>query len=100
MTRNQIKSGYTIQLNNGNTYIIYMVKDVKFICVPRAHNMCLKLENVCNEDLSPLEGISPIVKIWDDLGNLVYKREETVTISIGQIAEMLNIPVEKLRIKV
>jgi hypothetical protein len=61
--------------------------------------MCLKLDEVCNEDLSPVKGISPIVKVWDILGNLVYSREETVTISMEQIAKMLNIPIENLRIK-
>jgi hypothetical protein len=61
--------------------------------------MCLKLDEVCNEDLSPVKGISPIVKVWDTLGNLVYSREETVTVSLEQIAKMLNIPVSQLRIK-
>ena len=82
MTRNQIKPGYVIQLCNGSKYTIYMVHDIKYVCLPQAHHMCLTLSDVCNEDLSPVKGISPIVKVWDTLGNLVYSREETITVSM------------------
>lgn len=99
MTRTQIKPGYAIQLNNKNIYTIYMVGDIKYICLQQAHYMCIKLDEVCNENLFPVRGTSPIVKVWDNYGNLVYKREETVTISMEQIAKMLNIPVSQLRIK-
>lgn len=99
MTRNEIKPGYAIQLGNGSTYIIYRVENTNYVCLPQAHHMCLKLSEVCNEDLSPVKYISSIVKVWDTLGNLVYCREETVTVSMEQIAKMLNIPVERLRIK-
>jgi hypothetical protein len=61
--------------------------------------MCLRLDEVCNEDLSPIKGVSPIIKVWDNFGSLVYEREKTVTISMEQIAKMLNISVERLRIK-
>lgn len=99
MTRAQIKPGYAIQLGNGSTYIIYRVENTNYVCLPQAHHMCLKLEEVCNEDLSPIKGVSPIVKVFDNFGSLVHKREGTVTISMEQIAKMLNIPVSQLRIK-
>ena len=99
MTRTQIKPGYLIKLENGSIYSIYMVDVTKYVCRQQAYHMCLKLDEVCNEDLSPVKGTSPIVKVWDNFGNLVYKREETVTVSMEQIAKMLNIPVERLRIK-
>lgn len=99
MTRTQIKPGYAIQLGNGSTYIIYRVENTNYVCLPQAHHMCLKLAEICNEDLSPVKGISPIVKVFDNFGSLVHRREETVTISMEQIAKMLNIPVSQLRIK-
>lgn len=99
MTRTQIKPGFTIKLDNGSTFIIYMVENTKYVCRQETHHMCLKLEEVCNEDLSPVKGVSPIVKVWDNCGRLMYFREETITISMEQIAKMLNIPIEKLRIK-
>ena len=99
MTRNEIKPGYTIKLDNGSIHTIYMVENTKYVCRRQAYYMCLKLNVVCNEDLSPIKGISPIAKVWDVDGKLVYSREETITVSMKQIAEMLNIPVEKLRIK-
>ena len=99
MTRNEIKSGYTIQLNNGSIYTIYNVGDVRYICPQQTHHMCLRLNEICNDDLSPMKGISPIVKVWNDVEKLVYVREKIVTISMEQIAKMLDIPVEQLRIK-
>lgn len=99
MIRNEIKPGYVIKLDNGSTFTIYMVENTKYVCRQETHHMCLKLEEVCNEDLSPIKGVSPIVKVWDNYGRLMYFREETVTVSMEQIAKMLNIPVERLRIK-
>lgn len=99
MTRNEIKPGYAIQLGNGSTYIIYRVENTNYVCLPQAHHMCLKLSEICNEDLSPMKGFSPIVKVFNNFGSLVHKREETITISMEQIAKILNVPVEKLRIK-
>lgn len=99
MTRSEIRPGFIIKLFNGSTYTIYMVGDVRYICTLKAHHMCLRLNEICNEDLSPVKNFSPIVKVWDILGHLVYSRGETVTISMEQIAEMLNVPVSQLRIK-
>ena len=99
MTSNEIKYGYTIQLDNGSIYTVYNVAEVRYICLQQTHYMCLKLYDLCNTDLSPREGVSPIVKIWDRDKKLVYSREETVTVSMEQIAKMLNVPVERLRIK-
>jgi dihydroorotase len=99
MTRNEIKPGYAIQLGNGSTYVIYRVENTNYVCLPQAHHMCLTLSDVCKEDLSPVKYISPIVKVWDNFGSLVYEREKTVTISMEQIAKMLNVPVSQLRIK-
>lgn len=99
MTRHEIRPGFTIKLINGSTFTIYMVGDVRYICTPKTHHMHLRLSDICNEDLSPVKGFSPIVKIWDILGNSAYSREETITISMKQIAEMLNVPIETLRIK-
>lgn len=99
MTRSGIKPGYIIKLNNGSIYTIYMVENIKYVCLPQAHHMCLRLAEICNEDLSPVKGISPIVKIFDNFGGLVHKREETITVSMEQIAKMLNVPVSQLRIK-
>lgn len=99
MTRSDIKPGYVIKLNNESTYTIYMVDDIKYICLPQTHHMCLKLSDICNEDLSPMKGISPIIKVWDRNDKLVYNREETFTVSMEQIAKMLNIHVSQLRIK-
>lgn len=99
MTRSEIRPGFTIKLFNGSTFTIYMVGDVKYICTPKAHHMHLRLSDICNEDLSPIKGISPICNIWDNYGKLVYDRKEIVTISMKQVAEMLNIPVSQLRIK-
>ena len=99
MRRNGIKPGYVIKLDNGSTYTIYMVENAKYVCRPQTHHMCLKLEEVCNEDLSPVKGVSPIVKVCDNYGRLMYFREETVTVSKEQIAAMFNVPIERLRIK-
>lgn len=99
MKRSDIKPGYTIKLNNRNTFTVYMVENTKYICVSRTHYICKKLSDAFNEDLSPAEGISPIIKVWDNNGKLVYDRKEIVTISVEQIARMLNIPVSQLRIK-
>ena len=99
MTRTQIKPGYIIKLENGSIFSIYMVDVTKYVCRQQAYHMCLRLDEVCNEDLSPVKGVSPIVKIWDRDKKLVYCREETVTVSMKQIAEMLNVPVAQLRIK-
>lgn len=99
MTRSDIKPGYAIQLGNGSTYTIYIVDNIKYICRPQVYHISLRLNEICNEDLSPVEGASPIAKVWDNFGSLVHKREGTVTISMEQIAKMLNIPVSQLRIK-
>lgn len=97
MTRSDIKPGYTIKLNNGSIYTVYIVDSIKYICRPQVYHISLRLNEVCNENLSPLPGISPIVKIWDNGGKLVYFLEKTVTKE--EIAAMLNVPVERLRIK-
>lgn len=99
MTRTQIKPGFTIKLDNGTTFTIYMVENTKYVCRQQAYHMCLKLDEICNEDLSPIKGVSPIIRVWDNNGKLVYEREKTITLSMEQIAKMLNIPVEQLRIK-
>lgn len=99
MTRSDIRPGYTIKLKNRNIFIVYMVGNTKYICLPRTHYISTKLSNVFNEDLSPVRGNSPIIRVWDNNGKLVYEREKTITLSMEQIAKMLNIPVEELRIK-
>lgn len=99
MTRTQIKHGYTLQLDNGSIYIVYSVESAKYLCLQHTYYICLKLDDFYQEDLSPAKGVSPIAKVWDRDGKLVYSREETVTVSMEQIAKMLNVPVAQLRIK-
>lgn len=62
-----------------------------------SHNACVKLDDLCNEDLTPGNGMSAITEIRECNGNVIWTKP--VEMTIAEIEKALKIRPEGLRIK-
>lgn len=75
MNRNDILPGYTITLENGNSFIVMQYQCDKIV-FPKGSSLSIhKLDDFCNENVSPKPNISKIMIIRDSAGNIVWERK-------------------------
>lgn len=97
MTRDDIHPGYTITLNNNSTFKVITVAAGRYL-IPVESGVCLlRLEDICNEDLTPILGISSIAAIKGYNGNTIWTKSVEMTIS--EIEKALKMSPGSLRIK-
>ena len=97
MTRNDIHPGHSITLSNGNNFIVIAVPTGKYIMPEGSYSAWIPLDSLCNEDLTPGNGMSTITKIRECNGNVIWTRP--IEMTIAEIEKALKIRPGGLRIK-
>ena len=77
MNRNNILPGYTITLENGNSFRVMKYMDQKIVFPEGSYCSIHNLNEFCHEDLSPKKDISRIMKIENALGVTMWERKFT-----------------------
>lgn len=75
MKTSDILPGYTITLENGNSFKIMTYKGEQIIFPENSYSSVHSLNEFCNEDLSPRPGISKIMIIRNNVGVITWKRK-------------------------
>lgn len=97
MTRNDIHPGYFIILSNNSTFKVIKVPTGKYLMPVGSSVSSLRLEDICNEDLTPKLGLSPIAEIKECNGNTIWTKP--VEMTIAEIEKALKMNPGSLRIK-
>lgn len=96
MTREDIKAGDIIILNNGNDFRVVTMYGARYLMFPNTYRISGPLTDVCDLNLNPLEGASAIKSIYRD-GKLIWTPPIEMTIS--EIENTLKLTPGSLRIK-
>jgi hypothetical protein len=96
MTREDIKAGDIVILNNGNDFRIVAMYGNKYLMFPNTYRISGPLTDVCDLNLNPLEGVSAIKEIYRD-EKLIWTKPIEMTIS--EIEKALKLTPGSLRIK-
>lgn len=96
MTKEDIKAGDIIVLNNGNNFRIVTMSGTKYLMFPSTHHINSSLEEICDLNLQPFKGKSAIKEIYRD-GKLIWTPPTEMT--IAEIEKALGITPGSLRIK-
>lgn len=96
MTREDIKAGDIIVLNNGNDFrIVYMYGNI-YTMFPNSYRINGPLTEICYSDLRPKEGVSAIKSIYRDR-KLIWTKP--IELTIAEIEKALKLTPGSLRIK-
>lgn len=96
MTREDIKAGDLIVLNNGNDFRIVIMYGTKYLMFPKTYRINSPLTEVCGPNIQPIKGVSAIKEIYRD-GKLIWTPPTEMT--IAEIEKALGITPGSLRIK-
>lgn len=96
MTREDIKAGDVIILNNGNDFRIVALSGTKYLMFPNTYRISGPLTEICDPNLEPIEGVSAIKEIYRD-GKRIWT--PTVELTIAEIERALKLTPGSLRIK-
>ena len=96
MTREDIKAGDIIILNNGNDFRIVALSGTKYLMFPNTYRISGPLTEICDSNLEPIEGVSAIKEIYRD-GQRIWT--PTVELTIAEIERALKLTPGSLRIK-
>ena len=77
MNKNNIIPGYTITLENGNTFRIMKYMDKKIVFAEGSCCSIHCLDEFCHEDLSPKDNVSRIMTVRNALGVIMWERKFT-----------------------
>lgn len=77
MNRNNILPGYTITLENGNSFKVMKYMDKKIVFSEGSCCSIHSLDKFCHEDLSPKDNISRIMVVRNALGAIMWERKFT-----------------------
>ena len=77
MKTNKILPGYKLVLENGNTFVVMEYKNTKIVFPEGSSRSVTNLEDLCNEDLSPKQGVSRIIKVLNSLNISIWERKFT-----------------------
>lgn len=97
MTRNEIHPGHRITLSNGNSFIVIGVPAGRYVMPEGSYNAWIPLDNLCNEDLTPGNGMSTIIEIREQNGNVIWTKP--IEMTVAEIEKALKIRPGGLRIK-
>lgn len=77
MNRKNIIPGYTITLENGNSFKVMKYMDKKIVFPEGSCCSVHSLDEFCNEDLSPMKNVSRIMTIHNANGVIMWERKFT-----------------------
>lgn len=75
MNRNNILPGYTITLENGNSFKVMKYMDKKIVFSEGSYCSIHRLDEFCHEDLSPKDSVSKIMTVRNALGVIMWERK-------------------------
>ena len=75
MKTSNILPGYTITLENGNSFVVMQYREDKIVFPEGSSRSIHMLEDFCNEDLSPIPGVSKIMTIRNANGVIMWERK-------------------------
>lgn len=96
MTREDIKAGDVIVLNNGNDFRIVTMSGTAYTMFPNSYRISSPLAELCDQNLQPNKGLSAIKSIYRN-GKLIWTPPIEMTIS--EIENALKLIPGSLRIK-
>lgn len=97
MERKQIQAGDTVILTNNSVFTVIEVPTGKYLMPKGSLRAMVKLEEICEEDLSPKPGTSSIREIKNFQGSLLWTKP--VEMTIAEIEKALKLTSGTLRIK-
>lgn len=97
MERKQIQPSDTIVLTNGAVFTVIEVLSGKYLMPRGSHRALTKLEEICEEDLSPKPGASPIREVRNIRNDVVWTKP--VEMTVAEIEKALKLTPGTLRIK-
>lgn len=77
MKTNNILPGYKLVLENGNTFVVLEYKNTKIVFPEGSSRSVTALDELCNVDLSPKQGMSRIMRILNSLNIPIWERKFT-----------------------
>ena len=96
MTKEDIKAGDVIVLNNGNDFRVVTMSGTKYLMFPNTYRINSCLDELCDSNLNPIRNVSAIREIYRD-GKLIWT--PTVELTIAEIERALKLIPGSLRIK-
>jgi hypothetical protein len=80
MTREDIKAGDIIVLNNGNDFRVVTMSGTKYLMFPNTYRINSCLAELCDSNLNPIRNVSAIKEIYRD-GKLIWTPPTEMTIA-------------------
>lgn len=77
MRTNNILPGYKLVLENGNIFVVKEYKNTKIVFPEGSSRSNTSLEDLCNADLSPKQGVSRIMRVLNSLNLPIWERKFT-----------------------
>lgn len=77
MKTNNILPGHKLVLENGNVFVVMEYKNTKIVFPEGSSRSVISLEDLYNEDLSPKQGVSRIMKVLNNLNIPIWERKFT-----------------------
>ena len=96
MTKEDIKAGDIIVLNNGNDFRVVTMSGTKYLMFPNTYRINSCLDELCDSNLNPIRNVSAIKEIYRD-GKRIWT--PTVELTIAEIERALKLIPGSLRIK-
>ena len=96
MTREDIKAGDVIVLNNNNDFRIIRMNGINYVMRAESYYVSDPLSALCDSELNPIGSISAIKSIYRN-GKLIWTKPIEMTIS--EIERVLKLTPGSLRIK-
>ena len=96
MTREDIKAGDVLLLSNTNSFVIIQVCNTYYLMRQQTFCAITRLKDMCNEDLSTINGMSDIIEIRRN-NKVIWTKP--IEMTIAEIEKALGITPGSLRIK-
>lgn len=77
MKTNNILPGYKLVLENGNTFVVKEYKNTKIVFPEGSSRSVTSLDDLCESDLTPKQGMSRIMKVLNALNIPIWERKFT-----------------------
>ena len=72
-----ILPGHKLVLENGNVFVVMEYKNTKIVFPEGSSRSVISLEDLCDEDLNPTQGMSRIMKVLNALNIPIWERKFT-----------------------
>lgn len=96
MTKEDIKAGDIIVLNNGNDFRVVTMSGTKYLMFPNTYRINSCLDELCDSNLNPIRNVSAIKEIYRD-GKRIWT--PTIEMTVAEIERVLKLVPGSLRIK-